>query len=62
MSSILGQYTPAHLDKAPWMFGSTKVGGRRRKCGKSRRHNKSVKNITRKRRPRIYNKTQTNRK
>jgi hypothetical protein len=57
MSSILGQYTPAHLDKAPWMFGSTKVGGRR-KGGKSRRHNKSVKNITRKRRPRLYNKKQ----
>lgn len=58
MSSILGEYTPTQLDKAPWMFGSTKVGGRRRKGGKSRRRNKSAKNITRKRRPRIYNKKQ----
>jgi hypothetical protein len=56
MSSILGENTPTQLDKAPWIFGSTKVGGRRRKGGKSRRRNKSVKNITRKRRPRIYNK------
>lgn len=42
------------LNKNPWAFESVKVGGSR-KTGKKQR-NKSVKNRTRRRRPRIYNK------
>ena len=38
------------LTRSPWLFETRKYGG---KTGKKRR-NKSIKNKTRKRRPRIY--------
>ena len=54
MNSLESGAIPNTLSKSPWMFASTKVGGSK-KTGKKRR-NKSVKNKTRRRRLRIYNK------
>ena len=48
---------PNTVSKSPWAFESTAVAGgsKRKKTGKKRR-NRSVKNKTRRRRLRIYNK------
>ena len=54
MNSLESGAIPNTLSRSPWMFAYTKVGGSK-KTGKKRR-NKSVKNKTRRRRLRIYNK------
>ena len=43
------------INKSPWAFESTKVGGSKQKKTGKRRRNRTVKNKTRKRKMRIYN-------